>query len=175
MFKLKLIVIALGLLLTTGSVALASGRTPELVDKVIDKAGSMVGIDSREDAEDADTGWYDGDVNKGDVDEPGDVPDKNDANPVSEIARDESATGTMTLPNGREIENHGLDVSDLATQQGDNAFGETSGAGQQGDNSLGETSGAGYFQEPPAPPALPQDYDGMPAETPPPSASQRGR
>ena len=37
-------------------------------------------------------------------------------NGVSEVARDKEATGTMTLPNGHEVENHGMAVSGAARQ-----------------------------------------------------------
>ncbi|MHB8158892.1 MAG: hypothetical protein ACYDGS_00030 [Thermoleophilia bacterium] len=37
-----------------------------------------------------------------------------DSNGVSGIAKDTEATRTMTLPNGRVIENHGLAVSEIA-------------------------------------------------------------
>ena len=40
-----------------------------------------------------------------------------DEGDVSTIAKDESDTGTMTLPNGKEIENHGLAVSEAAKAQ----------------------------------------------------------
>ena len=38
---------------------------------------------------------------------------------VSETARDKDAMGTKTLPNGNEVENHGMAVSGAAHEQGD--------------------------------------------------------
>lgn len=97
LLKTKILIMAAVILLGTSSVALAAtGQLPEAVSDAVNEFASLTGIRDSEPEEDG----------NGESGVAGDVTD---------IAKDEDATGTMTLPNGKEIENHGLAVSEIAS------------------------------------------------------------
>ena len=101
MFKLKFILVTAVLLLgASGVAAAATGNLPEAVKSLM---GSS--IDSSVTG-DQDTGR-----------ENSAAEDQYPGGGVSAIARDKSAMGTMTLPNGKVIENHGMAVSQAAHAQ----------------------------------------------------------
>ena len=101
MFKVKLIISVTVLLLVAGSgVAFAAaGNLPEPVKALVGSsaASSVYGDQGDQDEDDAD--------------------DQGSGGGVSSIAKDKSATGTRTLPNGKVIENHGQAVSQAAKAQ----------------------------------------------------------
>ena len=99
LLKTKIVVMVVGLLLGSTGVALAAtGQLPEAVNDV----AAMVGIQGPE------TGTA-GDANNAASDQYGQQGEE-----VSHVAEDEDATDTMTLPNGKDIENHGLAVEEEA-------------------------------------------------------------
>ncbi len=99
LLKTKIVVMVVGLLMGSTGVALAAtGQLPEAVNGV----AAMVGIQG------PDSGPT-GDGNNAASDQYG-----NQGEEVSQVAEDEDATDTMTLPNGKEIENHGLAVEEEA-------------------------------------------------------------
>lgn len=103
MFKLKIILATAVLLLGgSGAAFAATGHVPEAVKNII---GSSTGSSVT------------GNQNTGQ--EKSAAEDQYSGGGVSTIAKDKSATGTMTLPNGKEIENHGLAVSQAAKAQHD--------------------------------------------------------
>lgn len=97
LLKTKTIVIVAAFLLVSSGTALATtGQLPEAVGDAMKNLAVMTGIkDSEPQAEERDHGV---------------------ANDATDVAKDENATGTMTLPNGKNIENHGLAVSEAARQ-----------------------------------------------------------
>jgi hypothetical protein len=109
MFKLKIILATAVLMLGGSGVAFAaSGHVPEAVKNIV---GSSTGSSVT------------GNPNTGTTPQTGQeksaAEDQYSGGGVSTIAKDKSATGTMTLPNGKEIENHGLAVSQAAKAQHD--------------------------------------------------------
>ena len=101
MLKLKLILVTAVLLLgASGIAAAATGNVPEAVKSLMGNSlYPGVSVDQYDCQEDcaADDQYSDGGV--------------------SAIARDKSAMGTKTLPNGKVIENHGMAVSQAAHAQ----------------------------------------------------------
>ena len=118
MFKLKLIVAAAVLLLGGSGAAFAStGHVPEAVKALV---GASQGY-----GQSTSQGVHSSAVD-----------DQYSGGGVSDIAKDKSVTGTMTLPNGKVIENHGLAVSQAAkAQHGDEGNGDPSQTqGQRGED-----------------------------------------
>lgn len=106
MFKMKLIAVSVVLLLGgSGAAFAATGHVPETVKSLVGVSQASAPQDSQNEISAA------GDQYSG--------------GGVSTVAKDKSVTGTMTLPNGKEIENHGLAVSQAAkAQQDDNGNGD---------------------------------------------------
>ncbi|MBE0428756.1 MAG: hypothetical protein IBX61_02665 [Thermoleophilia bacterium] len=109
-------------------------------------AGHLDGLEAED--PDAVNSQVDETGNDGTGDDNGEEIAAQSENPVSEIAMDKNAKGTMTLPNGKEIENHGLAVKEAAKQLGGNV--------------VGGTPRAGYVPEPPVPAGPPEVPAGPP-------------
>lgn len=117
MFKLRLITIAALLLLGFSGVAFAAtGQLPAVASGVAALAGFSGSGNGA-----AGSQYLPADAeNKGNVeaDDQGSASEdqygNHDERGVSEVARDKDATETMELPNGREVENHGLAVREAA-------------------------------------------------------------
>lgn len=107
MFKLNFILATAVLLLGgSGAAFAATGHVPETVKTFI---GSSTGSSV--------TGNQNTGTNPQTGQRKSAAEDQYSGGGVSTIAKDKSATGTMTLPNGKEIENHGLAVSEAAKAQ----------------------------------------------------------
>jgi len=127
MLKIKLALLGAFLLLGTSGVAFAAtGGLPDIPGAIAVVTHSQ---DSAADEQYAPADDPSGDVN----DEAGNAAgdqyggDGDHGSDVSDVARDRDATGTMTLPNGREVENHGMAVRDAAHEQGMNTDNENDG------------------------------------------------
>jgi len=109
MSKLKLILATAVLLLCgSGAAFAASGHVPEAVNNIIGSSTSSSVTGNHNTGTTTQTGR-----------ETDAAEDQYSEGGVSTIAKDKSDTGTMTLPNGKEIENHGLAVSQAAKAQHD--------------------------------------------------------
>ena len=101
MLKTKIFMATAAFLLgASGAAFAATGHVPEAVKTFM---GSTTGS------------TVTGDQDSGP--EMGAVDDQYSENEVCDIAKDKSAVGTKTLPNGKEIENHGMAVSQAARAQ----------------------------------------------------------
>lgn len=116
-FKLKLVLMAAVFLLgVSGAAFAASGHLPRVL-----KSGPAATTTATDDQ----YGHRDGNAADDQYGEDDDADDSGDCaacgqyghgDEVSDVARDRDATETMELPNGREVENHGLAVRDVANQ-----------------------------------------------------------
>lgn len=113
MIKTKLIILVAALLLGTAGVAYAA-TGGELTGAL---GSGLAALTGSSDSDGSDT---DGDNDDGSTDDQ----DESHGDDVSTVARDPEATGTKTLPNGNEIENHGLAVSEQARLHDDDPDGD---------------------------------------------------
>ncbi|MHB0866537.1 MAG: hypothetical protein ACYC6B_04895 [Thermoleophilia bacterium] len=116
-FKLKLVLMASVFLLgVTGAAFGASGHLPDVLKNGSAGVGTAIGSQyGNHDGDATDDQYGEGD----EMDEPGDNAAEGQyghGDMVSDVARDRDATGTMELPNGHMIENHGQAVRDVARQ-----------------------------------------------------------
>ncbi|HDY69886.1 MAG TPA: hypothetical protein ENH54_03005 [Actinobacteria bacterium] len=132
LLKTKIVVMVVGLLMGSTGVALAAtGQLPEAVDNV----AAMVGIQSPDGGAAADQYGSQGEE-------------------VARVAGDEDATDTMTLPDGEEIENHGLAVEEEAREHDD-----VSGV-EMGQSPADEAAGMEDHVQPDNTPAMPDECTG---------------
>lgn len=156
MYKLKFILATAVLLLGgSGAAFAATGHVPDTVKTLIgSSSGSSVS----------------GNQNTGTTTQAGQetsaAQDQYSGGGVSTIAQDKSATGTMTLPNGKEIDNHGLAVSQAAkAQQSDAGNADQSQTqSQQGEDNSGnqtQTHASGESGVPSSLPTVPTPQGGQ--------------
>lgn len=116
-FKLKLVLMASVFLLgVTGAAFGASGHLPDVLKNGSAGVGTAIGSQyGNHDGDAVDEQYGNGD----EMNQPGDNAAEGQyghGDMVSDVARDRDATGTMELPNGHMIENHGQAVRDVARQ-----------------------------------------------------------